>query len=856
MRKIAFFYKNLSSIEVELMEYFSLAGELARDPENAVYYIAPPDNAFRKRLADLNVHYFNCNTSDYSPFDRAIFITTLSSAVYLAEVAQQIPNARVIFLEWSGTDFVKLKREQELFGISMDSFFDLLEKKKSIAFSSSYRFLEMRNSVKNPFEPSFVPASFNAPNEFEYEVQQGIKEEETIHVGLLADYNNSNVWDIASLLKQLEDDRDFVIHICDNEVTRKKGYTMTESFSAYAPKIRFEFAGSLTPEDMIRYFRKNTDFVISKGTFAVMAAYAGVPVYIPIIRTPGDVDIDKFVPFHEMSGYSLRFSEKTASMDHLPIVSMETIIEQIMDFEAKEANARLDYEYAIKNHGWEHAKDCLFDVISSSSLNVSDMLECEAITQTFSVIESRKKKNPKIASYASLIRETYAERCAADPAVKKATRAKKHEERKKKLKEPLRKVKHSIVRRQKTKYYEKIYKGYSPKIEAIRKRFQEEKVLKVAFLTIFDAVFPGQPVFEEMLKHPAFDPYLIVMPDVDPARGLDYKYTTYRKSLAAFLERYGDEHVISGFDIDTETYLELHEDYPIVFFANPYANMAHEFHELNYFLDKNVLPLYICYGFAALKYVRNLYELDFYNLVWKVFIENEMNYQDYVRYAPMKGKNTFISGYIKMDELDEVELVTDRRKKIIIAPHHTVMGWDKLNLSNFTRYYEFFLNLAERFPEVDFVFRPHPLLFTNLINRKMWTKKRVKEYLERIEELPNMEYDNSGAYFDLFANSDGMIHDCGSFIGEYLFTEKPCAYMLKKPEDLENTFLPLGDACMDTYYKTYNEEDIISFVEDIVINGIDPLKKRREKFCKEQLKQYYPNCKNRVIDLLLDTLTK
>lgn len=857
MRKIVFFYKNLSSIYPELMEFLSVAGEMAKDPENQVYFIAPPNNHFVSRIKQLNIRYFNVNSNDFSAFEQSIIITPLSCAIYLAEVAKKLENARVLFLELSDWDSTQLLNEQNLFSIPMDDFFETITKKNGLVFSSSFRRASLQSLLAMPFEPLYVPATFLLPEEYTYEVSDSKHTDSLVHIGVVAEPGYGNVWGLAEVLMHSDDEREFLLHICDMNITGLgRGSFTSDAIKRYSPKVRFEFAGTMESEAMIPYFKSNAQFVIANGTPAIIAAYSGVPVFVSLCYSQKVTDFNRFVPFHDLRGYSLRFSEKTAILDHLNVVTMDEVLACVSDNEQREAYAGEDYRAAETHHSITKVRDCLFEQINHNSLTIQDIVQLPSVQKTFATINAKGKKNKKIRSYTSMITQERVRIRDENPLVKQQKKAKKKEERKQKLLRPVRSVYHKYKDLKKKSFYKKIYNSYPAKIEAIRERFQKDKVLKVAFLTIFDSVFPGQPVFEKMLQMPEFDPYLIVMPDVDKARGTDYTIATYNKSLNSFLEKYGNEHVISGYDMETETYLELGEDYPIIFFANPYINMAHPYHELTYFLDKNVLPLYICYGFAALKYVRNLYELDFYNLVWKVFLESEMNYRDYVSYAPMHGKNTFVSGYVKMDELDECEIVTERRKKIIIAPHHTVMGWDKLNLSNFTRYYDFFLELAEKFPNVDFVFRPHPLLFTNLISRKMWTKQKVKEYLDAIDALPNMVYDNSGEYFDTFANSDGMIHDCGSFIGEYLFTEKPCAYMLKTKRDLDNTFLPLGDACMHNYYKAYSKEDIISFVEDVVVNGIDPLQERREKFCKQELKKFYPNSKDRVINLLLDTLTK
>ena len=114
----------------------------------------------------------------------------------------------------------------------------------------------------------------------------------------------------------------------------------------------------------------------------------------------------------------------------------------------------------------------------------------------------------------------------------------------------------------------------------------------------------------------------------------------------------------------------------------------------------------------------------------------------------------------------------------------------------------------------------------------------------------NVTYDVSGDYFDTFMNSDALIHDCSSFIGEYLFTEKPCCYMLKSEKQIEDVFLPMGKMCIDNYYKAFSREDILKFIDDVVIGEVDPLKDKREKFSREVLKFNYPHSAEFVVDYL------
>ena len=119
-----------------------------------------------------------------------------------------------------------------------------------------------------------------------------------------------------------------------------------------------------------------------------------------------------------------------------------------------------------------------------------------------------------------------------------------------------------------------------------------------------------------------------------------------------------------------------------------------------------------------------------------------------------------------------------------------------------------------------------------------------------METHPNARYDHSGEYMDEFTNSDAMIHDCGSFIAEYLYTEKPCCYMLKTPEQATEGLLPMGQKCMENYYKAFSEEDIIRFIDNVVISGEDPMKEKREQFVRQELKVQYPKASMELVQLL------
>lgn len=89
-------------------------------------------------------------------------------------------------------------------------------------------------------------------------------------------------------------------------------------------------------------------------------------------------------------------------------------------------------------------------------------------------------------------------------------------------------------------------------------------------------------------------------------------------------------------------------------------------------------------------------------------------------------------------------------------------------------------------------------------------------------------------YAVLFAQSDGLIHDCASFACEYLLTGKPAFYICKgdKPQaGIDNEF---GLECFKQHYHGYTIIEIERFICDI-INGYDPKYHSRNKFVKDFL---------------------
>jgi hypothetical protein len=237
-------------------------------------------------------------------------------------------------------------------------------------------------------------------------------------------------------------------------------------------------------------------------------------------------------------------------------------------------------------------------------------------------------------------------------------------------------------------------------------------------------------------------------------------------------------------------------------------------------------------------------------LFWKTFLANEAVRADWARANPVLEPSLVVAGFAKMDRLADFT-PGPGPKTVILSPHHTLTkdgAADGLALSNFLRYADFFLELAQKFPDIHFVFRPHPLLFPRLAMKEWWGPEKTDAYRAKMESLPNVEFQRGGYYLATFAESAALVHDCGSFVGEYMYTGKPQCYMLRDASTLEREFTPLGREILGCNYPVYDERGIEDFLRTVVLAGEDPKADARSRLARERVCTFHPCAAERVVD--------
>ena len=415
-----------------------------------------------------------------------------------------------------------------------------------------------------------------------------------------------------------------------------------------------------------------------------------------------------------------------------------------------------------------------------------------------------------------------------------------------------------------------VRKHYSELLPRIQQRIRKHGFIKVVFLIANLSMLAYRSLIDKMLKDRRFRVSIIVIPDIR-WRKAD-SLSEYRKCIRELSQIYGQSAVRAAVPNPESNYpvlTDIFSDEPdVVFYPTPY-DLSYTPYNIPNAIRYNVLPAYINYGFPRNKYCEEVFRRPNYYNLWKIFLETQFQLDDYIKNGFVGGDNAVVAGYSKIDELYDITRSMDRTdshtyngktydKVVIIAPHHSLNGGfnSTMHLSNFLKYAEFFQELPGKFRNILFVFRPHPALFFLLKRKDFWGEQKVEEYIERIKSNENLILSAEGDYFHWFAASDAMIHDCGSFTVEYLYTDKPCCYMLKSESEIDEQFNDFGKQCLDCYYHALSEEDIIKFIEDEVLNGADSRKSVRTKFAHEVLMRDYPHSSEKIMNYLADSLMK
>lgn len=393
-------------------------------------------------------------------------------------------------------------------------------------------------------------------------------------------------------------------------------------------------------------------------------------------------------------------------------------------------------------------------------------------------------------------------------------------------------LKHSL----KKIYYEFVRLNYR---RILKKKQQQEKI-EIAFLFVLDNIQIYRKIIEYLKTNPKYSISIYVCPytsrtDKIMKEQMVVTYESLKKKGFAPIPTYDEQ---TGRWLNIKRYKRP----DIVFFTNPHTLTKKKYQVSNFL---NSLTFYVPYGYMIANIQQLQFNQPFHNLLFKAFYESNLHVQMALKYALNKGKNVINTGYPLCDKFLEKEYIpTDNWKiknkavkRIIWAPHHSIENNSKqLGYSNFKTYYQIIIDILKNYSDkIQIAFKPHPLLKSRLYLESDWGKEKTDNYYQLWDSLENGQLAD-GDYIDLFLTSDAMIFDSISFIAEYIYTSKPGLFMIRD-ESVFKKFNEFGVNAFNLLYHSTNQNELIDFVENVVLMGKDSKKEERMLFFDKYLIQ-------------------
>jgi len=359
------------------------------------------------------------------------------------------------------------------------------------------------------------------------------------------------------------------------------------------------------------------------------------------------------------------------------------------------------------------------------------------------------------------------------------------------------------------------------------KLIRKKNKIKVAFIVYDIAKWRGESLYKQMLQHPRFEPVLVIIAHYP-------FYADYAQMMQIFestvdaVKKKGYNYIIGKKYMDIDMLVEP----DIIFYGEAYAGAFDSTYEMR--TPRESLGCYLPYSMhnTKLKRINNLKPL---NLNWMTFVENEATYEDLCQNLDNKGRNLVVTGLPLQDELlsnSDVKNVwkeqSEVKKRLIWAPSHTIQGVDNAYYqSTFLEIADDMLALAKKYSDsIQWAFKPHPALKAKLIT--VWGEQKVNNYYKKWATMANAQLEE-GQFRDLFLTSNALIHDCQSFMVEYMFTGNPVMYIVNDSATSKILNTQTIQA-LDAHYKGATIKEIETFLLETVIGGQDPLKADRIEY--------------------------
>ena len=369
-----------------------------------------------------------------------------------------------------------------------------------------------------------------------------------------------------------------------------------------------------------------------------------------------------------------------------------------------------------------------------------------------------------------------------------------------------------------------IRRNYAKIVKRIR-CYPRDRKIRVLFWVYETAKWKAQSLYDEMKASGDFEPIIVLSVTRDD---LTFFGKGIREKLLAD-EKYYTSHgcrCITNFDFSTERPLPLAKYNPDIVF----------YHDPRWFFEedsvrrtaKSALCCDIPYAIRTLAGDGLQNSPEHHQLMFLQFPPTDAQSRFYRKSLPeWKWAGTSCAiGHPILDQYLKPAEQSESSEYVIYAPHWSfaLKGVKRqTTLSSFLENGRQILEYAQRHPEFKWVFKPHPLLYKELIIRGVWTREDVNAYYGEWEKIGIVCTD--GDYIRLFRHAKALITDCGSFLVEFPMTGKPLIRLI--PKELDYPLFPAFEKLYSSFYEARTLDEMYAAFASVLERGEDPRKEAR-----------------------------
>ncbi|MDF0729874.1 methyltransferase domain-containing protein [Pseudomonas entomophila] len=382
---------------------------------------------------------------------------------------------------------------------------------------------------------------------------------------------------------------------------------------------------------------------------------------------------------------------------------------------------------------------------------------------------------------------------------------------------------------------------------------QDGNAVRVLFVAQHPSLLSGwRSVIRQINEDPRFVAKVLLCPFLHPFSSASATLQTMREALIA------ENISFCTADSMTPEHFRPH----VAFVQNPYDETRPTRFKSTALVQAGARLAYIPYGLEMGGGAWNLkaqFDLPVHRHAWRIFARSERHKAMFAKYCRSGNNHVVVTGHPKFDNKPVESTPTDNalsllaakakgRKIVLWTPHFSVT--DIPTWSTYKLYHETIFETFAKRQDLFLLVRPHPLFYKSMRDNGQWGEEGETAFRLMLENSGNMALDDATDYQNSFNASSALMTDVGSFLLEYLATDKPLLY-LHHPEGLG---MNDDSTLIEHLYKAINKKDIVKFV-DMIASGEDSYLERRLRAKSDYIFGLNQNIAKNICDSIYSSLS-